>query len=169
MVMGPWQPSLPLPLWSNPALSAHYRHHPVHYHRCVAPVQHYRQPNYCIWSLKKIVSVLCLKVDCRYPLCLITIITDMLCVRTSWRFFFFNIYIWPLFPSTHKSNDVAVYYYLTTLGWSPSNPTFKHPFCCLSTFGVYVTEMWLGFFWGVFFTIICQTMMAAYANAFNSW
>lgn len=54
MVMGPWQPSLPLPLWSNPALSAHYRHHPVHYHRCVAPVQHYRHPNYCIWSLKKL-------------------------------------------------------------------------------------------------------------------
>lgn len=46
-VMGPRQSSLPLPLWSNPALSAHYCHHlhrPVHYHRCVAPVQHYRYP-----------------------------------------------------------------------------------------------------------------------------
>lgn len=99
-----------------------------------------------------------------------------LCLCTSWRIFFIYvyvymhiyIYIWPLFPSAHKSNDVAACYYLTTLGWSPSNPSLKHPFCCLATFGVYVTELWQLFSLFCFHTVLCQTVMIACTNAFKS-
>lgn len=49
------------------ALSAHYRHHlhhPLHYHRYVAPVQHYRSAAAAVSGVWANVPVLCSKVDC---------------------------------------------------------------------------------------------------------
>lgn len=96
-----------------------------------------------------------------------------LCLCTSWRISFLlytytYVYIWPLFSSAHKSNDVAVCYYLTTLGWSPSSPSLKRPFCCLATFGVSVTEGDCCFLLFCFHTVLCQTVMIACTNAFKS-
>lgn len=140
MVMGPWQPSLPLPLWSNPALSAHYclhLHHPVHYHICVAPVQHYRHPNY-LESWKS---------------CFSTVLEGGLSIPImpycpSLQTCFVSVYIMDFFFKMasvcfEASNEVVVYCSPATLRWSSSNPTLKHPFCCLSTCNVYVTRSWL--------------------------
>lgn len=114
MVMGPWQSSLPLPLWSNPALSAHYRHHlhhPVHYHRCVAlpspPVQHYRHPNYLeSW---KVVSVTALEGGLSIPIMPYrpSLWTCSVSVHIVEFFFFFFMGFISL--STQEFNDVAVH------------------------------------------------------------
>lgn len=65
IVTGPWQPSFHCLCVLS--LSAHYRHnlhHPLHYRRYVAPVQHYRSTPAAVSGAWANESVLCWRVEC---------------------------------------------------------------------------------------------------------